>query len=87
MVRMYVRHTVSDYDAWRRAYDAFDRASLGARDHAVYRSVDDPTDVTVWHDFDDVQAARRFAGSDELKAAMDEAGVAGPPTIWFTEPV
>ena len=46
MVRMYARHQVADYDAWRKVYDAFDRESLGARDHAVYRRVDDPNEIT-----------------------------------------
>jgi len=85
MVRMYARHQVADYDAWRKVYDAFDRESLGARDHAVYRRVDDPNEITVWHDFDDRATAESFAGSDELKAAMAEAGVVSAPNIWVTD--
>ena len=73
MVRMFARHQVADYDVWRKAYDAFDRESLGVRAHAVYREVGDPNDVTVWHDFDDRQAAESFAGSDTLKSVMAEA--------------
>jgi hypothetical protein len=85
MVRMFVHHRVNDYLAWRKGYDAFEpeRTRLGVRGHAVYRGVDDGNDVTAWHDFDDIEAARAFAGSGELKAAMKGAGVAGAPTIWF----
>jgi len=52
-VRMYVRHEVTDYAAWRKVYDAFDatRRKLGMTAQAVYRSVDNPSDVTVTHDF------------------------------------
>jgi hypothetical protein len=84
---MFVRHPVSDYAKWRRAYDDFDgtRTKMGASGHDVYRSVDDPNDVTVWHDFATIDAARAFADSGELKTAMQNAGVAGPPTIWFAE--
>gem|GEM_PF-3731346 len=39
------------------------------------------------HDFASLEDARSFAGSDELKAAMVVAGVAGVPTIWFTTEV
>jgi len=85
MVRMYARHQVADYDAWRKVYDAFDRESLGVRHHAVYRRVDDPNEITVWHDFDDRETAESFAGSDELKAAMAEAGVVSAPNIWVTD--
>ena len=86
MIRLFVKHKVHDYAAWRNAYDAFEptRLRLGARGHAVYRDVDDGNDVTAWHDFDSVEAARAFAGSDELKAAMKGAGVIGAPAIWFT---
>jgi quinol monooxygenase YgiN len=84
MVRMFARHKVTDYDAWRKVYDAFDRESLGVRAHAVYRDVTDPNDVTVWHDFDDQQAAESFAGSETLKAVMAEAGVVSAPNIWVT---
>jgi quinol monooxygenase YgiN len=85
MVRMFARHQVADSAAWRKVYDAFEREALGVRRHAVYRRVDDPNEVTVWHDFDDRVAAEAFADSDELKAAMQEAGVVSAPDIWITE--
>lgn len=84
MVRMFARHQVADYSAWRAVYDDFDRASLGVRQHAVYQQVDDANDVTVWHDFDDLETAQAFVGSDELKAAMAKAGVVSAPNIWIT---
>ena len=85
--RLFVRHDVTDYDAWRKVYDEFDatRTSMGVTGDAVYRSIDDPNNVTAWHDFDSADAARSFAGSDELREAMGRAGVAGAPQIWFVE--
>ncbi len=86
MTRMFVRHRVADYAAWREAYDAFDeeRRGLGVADQAVYRSVADPNDVTVWHDFSNHEAAESFASSSQLRQAMQHAGVQGAPEIWFT---
>lgn len=88
MVRMYIRHAVKDFDAWKQIYDDFDddRKRMGVIDDGVYQAVDDPSDVTVWHDFRDVSSARSMADSDRLEEAMDEAGVAEEPTVWFTEP-
>ena len=85
MVRMYVRHQVEDYAAWRQAYDDFDatRTSMGVTGAAVYQALDDPNDVTVWHDFATAEAAQAFAGSAELRETMASAGVVGAPTIWF----
>jgi hypothetical protein len=87
MVRMFVRHDVADYDAWRKVYDDFadEQQARGVRAEAVYRSVEDPNDVTVWHDFDDVESARAFMSSDLLRETMASAGVQGQPQIWLTE--
>ena len=88
MIRMFVRHKVHDYVAWRKGYDDFEsaRIRLGARGHAVYRDVEDGNDVTAWHDFDNLEVAKVFVNSFELKAAMQTAGVIGTPMIWFTHP-
>jgi hypothetical protein len=50
---------------------------------SVFQSVDDPNDVTVWHDFESAEEARAFVSSDALRRAMQEAGVQGQPEIWF----
>ncbi len=86
MVRMFVRHPVVDFDAWKAAYDDFDaeRRGMGVVGDAVFTAVDDDNDVTVWHDFDSLDVARDFAESDRLREVMAGAGVAGDPTIWFT---
>jgi hypothetical protein len=61
-----------------------DAHQTGSAGHAVYRDVDDGNEVTVWHDFSNLEAAKAFAGSAELKAAMKGAGVMGAPTVWMT---
>jgi len=87
MIRMFVRHDVNDYATWRKAYDDFDgeRSGMGVRGQAVYRGVDNSSDVTAYHDFDTADDARAFADSPRLREVMEEAGIAGPPQIWFVE--
>jgi hypothetical protein len=86
MATMFVRHTISDYGAWRKAYDDFApvQKAKGVTAQAVYRAADNPNDITVTHEFGSVEDAQAFANSDELKKAMQGAGVVGAPTIWFT---
>jgi hypothetical protein len=86
MTTMFVRHTVSDYKTWRKAYDDFApvQKAKGVTAEAVYRAVENPNDITVTHEFATIEAAQAFAESAELKNAMQNAGVAGAPTIWFT---
>jgi hypothetical protein len=72
-VRVHVRHDVTDYAAWRKAYNGFDAKRRVAQ--AVYRSIDDGNDVTVTHDFTSAEKAKAFASSLDLKAVMEQAGV------------
>ena len=85
MIRLFVRHPVASFAHWKQAYDAFDdeRQGMGVVDHAVYQATGDPNDVTVFHDFQDLETAQEFVGSARLKEVMEEAGVAGEPQIWF----
>ncbi len=87
MIRMFVRHPVENYRAWRRAYDSFDaeRKEMGVVGDAVYQAVDDPNDVTVSHDFKTKRRAESFAASSRLKEVMKGAGVKGRPRIWFVK--
>lgn len=89
MTTLFVRHTVSDYAAWRKAYDGFApvQKAKGVTAQAVYQAADNPNDVTVSHEFASLAAAQAFVGSAELKAAMQGAGVVGAPTVWFANKV
>ena len=89
MVRLFVHHQVTDFPTWIETYEACeeDRAGFGVLDHAVFRSTDDPNDVTVFHDFESLEAAKTFATSAWLREVMRKAGVIEPPAVWTTEPV
>ena len=86
---MFVRHKVSDYSNWKRIYDEFAsvRKEKGVTGASVHRDANDANTIFVTHQFKDLTAARAFADSEELKSAMANAGVAGPPEIWFAEDV
>ncbi len=87
MVRMFARNAVKDFKIWRKAYDAFDdeRRGMGVIGDGVYQALDDPTDVTVYHDFLTRKRAENFAASPRLKEVMKGAGVKGKPKIWFVK--
>jgi quinol monooxygenase YgiN len=89
MITMFARHTVNDYSHWKSVYDQFAsvRQENGVIGASVHRDTQDPNVITITHQFNDVNTAMAFAGSEELKTAMANAGVAGPPEIWFTEDV
>ncbi len=86
---LFVRHPVEDYDDWRKVYDAFfeSRKEAGVTGEAVYRSVEDPNDVTLALEFDSLEEARAFPDNEKLKGAYQKAHSIGPPTVWFAERV
>ena len=89
MSTMFIRHTVSDYQAWRKVYDSVGplQKAMGVTAEAVYQAADNPNDITVTHEFATIEAAQAFVKSDELHKVMQRAGVVGTPAIWFTNKV
>lgn len=57
-----IEHPISDFDAWKRAFDAdpVRREASGVRRYRVFRPVDDPAYVKVDLEFDDLGAAEAF---------------------------
>jgi heme-degrading monooxygenase HmoA len=85
MVRMFLRKRVEDFESWKPRYDDFQehREALGVRAHAVFNGVEDPNEVTIWHDFDDLAAAKAFVDSDLLRDAIATSGQTGTSDIWY----
>ncbi|MFL7893599.1 MAG: cyclase [Anaerolineales bacterium] len=85
MATMLVQHHVKDYAAWKSVFDSMAdlRVSNGEVSHKIYRDSIDPNKLTVFNTWDTLEKAKKFAQSDELKAAMGKAGVEGAPTISF----
>lgn len=85
MATMLVQHAVKDFAEWKKVYDSVVdlRASSGELSDQIYRDASDPNKLTVIFKWDSLENARNYAESPELKAAMERAGVEGPPTIIF----
>lgn len=78
-----ITHPVEDYATWRQIYDDFAdvQQAAGVVSEQVYRDPADPNSVLVLHGFDTLEAAASFLTSDELRSAMQGAGVSRPPEI------
>jgi quinol monooxygenase YgiN len=89
MATMFARHKVNDYGNWKRIYDEFAsvRKERGVTGASVHRDANDPDTIIITHQFKDLEAAKAFADSEDLKSAMADAGVAGPPEFWFGEDI
>ncbi|RPI24891.1 MAG: hypothetical protein EHM57_02195 [Actinobacteria bacterium] len=82
---MIIRHRVEDFDNWLARYDAAGelQQSGGIIGHAANRGLDDPSLVIVYHQAESFDTLRSFLRSDELRAAMKEAGIVSDPEVTF----
>lgn len=85
MIHVLIRHKVADYPKWKQGFDSFlsHRMAGGEIGFRVFQSIDDPRDVTVLTDWESTEHARRFMQSEDLRKAMQGAGVVGSPDVVF----
>lgn len=83
-----VQHSVEDYDKWKTVFDEEEaRQAAGSKGGIVFRNADDPNQITVLIEWDNLDSARAFSGSDDLREDMQRAGVTGPPNVYFLDEV
>jgi quinol monooxygenase YgiN len=89
MAHMLVRHKVESFAKWRPAFNEHEpaRKEAGCLGAQVFRSGNDPFEVFVLLEWDELERARQFAESPELRQAMEQAGVADQPDIYFLHEV
>jgi hypothetical protein len=82
---MLVRHKVKDFATWKPVYDAHapKRKEAGLTERQLLRGTDDPGQVVVLFEAQDLARARAFANSDDLRDTMTRAGVQDRPDIYY----
>jgi quinol monooxygenase YgiN len=80
-----VRHKVKDYATWKAGYDDHGptRKAAGCQGTVVYRNADDPSEVVLLLEWDSIENAKQFAGSDNLRETMEKTGVIDQPDMYF----
>ena len=87
MPYMLVRHKVEDYEKWKPVFDGHQatRRESGGKGGFLFRNADDPNETIILLEWPDLEDARRFAQSEDLRETMQRAGVAEQPDIYFLE--
>ena len=88
MTSIWVQIRVQDYSKWRAVYDenTSSRASNGMGEHHVFRNSNDMNSIAILLEVTDLEKARAYVDSDELKQVQLKGGVIPPPTVtWLTE--
>lgn len=82
---MLVRHTVKDFTGWKRVYDGHigKRNEAGLTEQYLLRGLYSVNEVILLFEVKDIERARKFTESTDLRDRMMEAGVIGKPDIYF----
>ncbi len=80
-----VRHKVKDFTAWKQAYETHlpKRVEAGLTETYLFRSADNPNEVVILFEAKDLDRAKAFAESPDLRETMMKAGVVDKPDIYF----
>ena len=86
---LYVIHEVADYASWKIGFDEHEPARLenGLHTIGVARNSENANEIHLSFFIDDIEKAKTFAQSEDLKAKMEELGVQGPPTMHYLNEV
>jgi heme-degrading monooxygenase HmoA len=71
------RSRVEDYGRWKTVYQAGEaaRQAAGWRDLQVFRNSDDPNEIVILTEVDDLERARAYAESEEVRRRQRASGL------------
>jgi hypothetical protein len=82
---VFVRHKVSNFATWKQGYDAHapKRAEAGLTEKYVLRGSQAPNEVFILLEAQDLDKAKAFAESADLRETMQKFGVVEKPDVYF----
>jgi hypothetical protein len=82
-----IRHKVADFANWKAAFDAHQsaRTAAGIRTRFLFRNLDNPSEVVLIFETNEMDKMRAFVASADLKDTMQRAGVVDKPDVYFLE--
>src|SRR5213592_150477 len=85
IMHVLVRHKVADFAKWKPVYDAHlsARQNAGLKEEHVFRNADDPNEVLLLFSAEDIDKAKAFIASDDVRQTMEKAGVSDKPDVYF----
>lgn len=80
-----IRHKVRDFNTWKAGYEAHQpkRVEAGLTEKYLLRGADDNNEVVILFEAQDLDRAKAFAASADLREKMQEVGVVDKPDIYY----
>jgi quinol monooxygenase YgiN len=89
MAYIVVHHKVKDYNQWKPIFDQHEsfRRANGCKQTRLFQNPDNPNDLIILLEWDNLDNARRFVQSEDLRKTMEQAGVIDQPHVHFLNEV
>jgi quinol monooxygenase YgiN len=89
MPYLIIRHKVEDYDRWKPVFDDHGptRAEFGSTGYQLLRSADNPNELVMIFEVQDIDRVKELVFSDDLREKMQNAGVADQPDFYFLDEI
>ena len=80
---------VEDYDKWKQVFDEHGkvRKKKGSKGAMIYRDSNDPKQLVIIIEWENLETAKNFSLSEDLKTTMKKAGVKGLPELHYLEEI
>ena len=85
MPAILVQLRVENYEKWRKFFEenAPTRNALGATSTTILQQENDPNSVAILFEVPDLNRAKQFSQSPELREAQQRSGVIGMPNVSY----
>ncbi len=87
MAWIHMHYRVQDYNKWKEVYDktAEYKRHQGWKRYRLYQVAGNRNDLVVMEQFDTLERAQAYGGSDYLRQAQDQAGVVPPVEVLYID--
>lgn len=87
MAAVLMNHRVANFDTWVKVFEEHSalRKQAGSSGSVVWQAADDPNNVFVLVKGVELDNAKAFTQSEDLKQAMQRAGVISQPVVTFLD--
>jgi len=84
-----ISYQVADFDAWKAVFDDNEQGRIdhGYLGHHINRAESDPNSLSIYLAVGDVDGAKAFVTSDDVKSLMEKAGIRSAPEFMWMTPV
>jgi heme-degrading monooxygenase HmoA len=89
MIYLMAVQKVEDFNKWKKVFDehSTQRRVMGSKGAKILRDSSHPNEIVVITKWEDLNAAKKFSSSPDLKNVMKRAGVVGLPELRFLDDI